>query len=53
MSTDGEENGEIKVTFMSGLLITDIFSSDVWADLVTDRAGGLHYQPFLSASLVF
>ena len=29
MSTDGEENGEIKVTFMSGLLITDIFSSDV------------------------
>ena len=30
-----------------------IFSSKVRADLVLDRVGGLHYQPFLSEKLGF
>ena len=36
-----------------GLIIAEIFSSNVWADLLADRADGLHYQSFLSASLGF
>ena len=46
------EDSDISYIY-GGLCIADIFSGKVWVDLVAGRAGGLHYQPFLSANLWF
>ena len=48
-----EKNGEyIDISYIyDGLLIAEIFSSKEEVDLVTNRSGGSHYQPFLIANL--